>query len=147
MAGYRTDDYLYLPVGITARTIVASHHVLSLGMEYDQLLHGWQHTHDSQLGGGDVPGTPTAPPFTIDGFSDIAFSQESGWALRASAIYQLTRHWSVGPEYIHWNVNSSPVNYETATFTVNNITVDQQLGAYEPLNTTNELVVKLGFRF
>jgi len=145
--GYRTDDYLYLPVGITARTFVASHHMVSFGLEYDQLLHGWQHTHDSQLGGGDVPATPTAPPFTIEGFSDIAFSQQSGWALRARANYQLTRHWSVAPEYIHWNVSSSPVNYETATFTVNNITVDQQLGAYEPLNTTNELGVKLGFRF
>jgi hypothetical protein len=59
----------------------------------------------------------------------------------------MTRHWSVEPEYIHWNVSASPVNYETATFTVNSITVGQQLGAYEPLNRTNEFIGKLGFHF
>ena len=59
----------------------------------------------------------------------------------------MTRQWSVEPEYIHWNVSASNVNEETATFTVNGITVRQQLGAYEPLNSTNEFTVKLGFRF
>jgi len=147
VAGYRTDDYLYLPVGITARTIVASQNALSFKVEYDHLLHGWQKTHDSQLGGGEIPATPTAPAFTIDGFSDISFDQRSGWALRSSAKYQMTRHWSVKPEYIHWNVSSSPVNYETATFTVHSITAQEQRGFYEPLNRTNEFVVKLGFRF
>jgi len=147
VAGYRTDDYLYLPVGITARTIVGSHRTLSFNLEYDQLLHGWQRTHDSQLGGGDVPATPTAPAFTIDGFSDISFDQHSGWALRGRAAFQITRQWSVEPEYTHWNVSASPVNYETATFTVHGVTAHQQVGFYEPLNTTNEFVVKLGFRF
>src|SRR5262249_18801751 len=131
VAGYRTDDYLYLPIGVTARTFVASHRMLSFNLEYDQLLHGWQRTHDSQLGGGEVPATPIAPAFTIDGFTDISFDQHSGWALRARAAYQVTSRWSVEPEYIHWRVTSSPVNYETATFTVNRITVQEQLGAYE----------------
>jgi hypothetical protein len=147
VAGYRTDDYLYLPVGITARTTVASHRALSFNLEYDYLLHGWQETRDSQLGGGVVPATPIAPAFTIEGFSDISFDQSSGWALRARGKYQMTRQWSVEPEYIHWNVSASNVNEETATFTVNGITVRQQLGAYEPLNSTNEFNVKLGFRF
>jgi hypothetical protein len=147
VAGYRTDDYLYLPVGITARTTVASHHALSFTLEYDHLLHGWQKTRDSQLGGGDVPATPRAPAFTIQGFSDISFDQRSGWALRASVKYQMSRRWSMQPEYIHWHVSASPVNDETATFTVNNITAQEQLGAYEPLNKTNEFVVKLWFRF
>jgi hypothetical protein len=145
--GYRTDNYLYLPLGLTARTRIASNNALSLNVEYDRLLHGWQTTRDSRLGGGDIPATPTAPAFTIESFSDISFHQHSGWALRASAKYQVTRQWSVEPAYIHWNVSASPVNYETATFTVNHITVEEQLGAYEPLNTTNEFVVKLGFRF
>lgn len=65
----------------------------------------------------------------------------------AGAKYQMTTQWSVEPDCIHWNVSASPVNYETATFTVNGITVRQQLGAYEPLNTTNEFVVKIGLRF
>jgi len=144
--GYRTDEYLYLPVGMTARTTVSSH-TLSLNVEYDYLLHGWQKTRDSALGSGTVPATPIAPAFTINGFSDISFDQHSGWALRARAKYQVTRQWSVEPEYIHWNVSASPVNDKTATFTVNGITARQQFGAYEPLNTTNEFVVKLGFRF
>jgi len=147
VGGYRTDEYLYLPIGMTARTIVGSHNALSFTLEYDQLLHGWQKTRDSQLGGGDVPATPAAPAFTIEGFSDVSFDQHSGWALRARAKYQITRALSVEPEYIHWNVGASPVNYETATFTVNGITTGEQLGAYEPLNRTNEFTVKLGVRF
>ena len=147
VAGYRTDDYLYLPIGITARTTVASRNALSVNVEYDHLLHGWQKTRDSQLGGGDVPATPTAPAFTIQGFTDISFDQTSGWALRASARYQFTRQLWVEPEYIHWNVSASPVNYETATYTVNRITAQEQFGAYEPQNKTDEFAVKLGFHF
>ena len=147
VAGYRTDDYLYLPFGMTVRTTVASQNALSFHVEYDELLHGWQNTHDSRRGGGNVPATAIAPAFTIDGFSDISFEQHSGWALRAGAKYQMTRRWSLEPEYIHWNVSASPVNFETATFTVNRISVRQQLGFYEPLNTTDEFVMKLGFRF
>lgn len=144
--GYRTDNYLYLPLGITGRTGAAPHR-LSFTLEFDALLHGWQETRDSELGGGDVPGTPTTPPFTIEGFTDISFSQSRGWALRASGSYPLTRHLSVEPYYLRWTVSSSPVNYETATFTVNNVTAQEQLGAYEPYNTTNEFGVRLGFHF
>jgi hypothetical protein len=145
--GYRTDHYLYLPLGLTARTTVASHRAVSFTMEYDHLLHGWQKTRDSELGGGDIPATPTAPPFTIEGFTDISFAQHAGWALRASGRYLLTQHWWIEPSYTHWNVSASPVNYETATFTVNNVTARQQLGFYEPLNATDEFLVKLGFHF
>src|SRR5581483_2934838 len=99
VAGYRTDDYLYLPFGLTARTTVASRRALSFNLEYDRLLHGWQKTRDSQLGGGDIPPTPTAPGFTIDGFTDVSFAQHSGWALRASAKFQAAAHWSVEPSY------------------------------------------------
>ena len=145
--GYRIQDYLYLPLGATVKTFVASHRPLSFTVEYDQLLHGWNTTHDSKLGGGDVPATDIAPAFTIDGFTDISFTQSSGWALRASAKVPVTNRWSVEPYYLYWNVKASPVNYETATFTVNGITVQQQLGAYEPDNNTHEFGVRLGFRF
>jgi hypothetical protein len=145
--GFRTDDYLYVPLGMTARTTVASQHALSANLEFDPLIHGWQKTRDSALGGGDIPATRTAPAFTINGFSDVSFSQHRGWALRASAKYQVTRRWSVEPYYVHWRVSASPVSYETATFTVNNITAREQLGAYEPLNLTRELGVKLGVHF
>jgi hypothetical protein len=145
--GYRTDDYLYLPFGMTARTRLASHRALSFNLEYDQLIHGWQTTRDSELGGGDVPATTTAPGFTIDGFTDISFAQHAGWALRASAKYQVTKRWSVAPYYVHWHVSASPVSDETATFTVNNVTAREQFGAYEPWNVTREFGVKLGFHF
>jgi hypothetical protein len=145
--GFRTDDYLYLPLGITARTRVAPHRTLSFDVEYDQLLHGWQTTRDSKLGGGDVPATATAPGFTIDGFTDVSFAQHGGWALRASAKFQLTRRWSVEPSYIYWSVGDSTVSYETVTFTVNNVTASEQWGAYEPRNTTREFGVRVGFGF
>lgn len=146
-AGYRTDEYLYLPVGVTARSRVGSHGVLSLTLEYDRLLHGWQKTRGSELGGGDVPATSTAPAFTIDGFSDVSFSQPRGWALRASARYQLTRHWSLEPYYLHWNVSASPVNDQTVTFSVNQVTARERIGFYEPLNTNDEFGLKWGFHF
>jgi hypothetical protein len=146
-AGYRTDEYLYLPFGMTARTRVSSHTALGFNLEFDLLVHGWQKTRDSELGGGDVSATTTAPSFTIDGFTDVSFSQPSGWAVRASAKYQVTSHWSVEPYYVHWNISASSVNHETATFTVDHVTAQEQLRAYEPLNVTNEFGVKLGFNF
>jgi hypothetical protein len=145
--GYRTDNYLYLPFGTTVRTRVASQNTLSFSLEYDRLLHGWQTTRDSQLGGGFVPATPTAPAFTLDGFSDISFDQHSGWALRVAAKYEFTRRFSVEPYFVHWSVSASPANDETATFTVNGVSAQQQLGFYEPDNVTNEFAFKLGFRF
>ncbi|PYR62758.1 MAG: hypothetical protein DMF88_26620 [Acidobacteria bacterium] len=147
VAGYRTDEYLYVPAGVTARTSAASRRALAFNVEVDPLIRGWQKTRDSALGGGDIPATPIAPAFTINSFSDVSFSQHAGWALRASATYQVTRHWSLEPYYLHWHVNASPVSYETVSFTVNHITAQEQLGAYEPLNATREFGVKLGFHF
>ena len=117
ISGFRTDDYLYLPFSVTARTRVASHGLLSVTVEYDHLLRGWQQTRNSALGSGTVPATPIAPAFRIDGFSDISFDQHSGWALRASATYHLTKHWSVKPYYIYWRVDSSPISTGTCRTT------------------------------
>jgi hypothetical protein len=120
---------------------------LAFNVEFDPLIHGWQKTRDSALGGGFIPATRTAPAFTINSFSDISFSQHAGWALRASARYQVARHLWMEPYYLQWHVSDSPVSYETASFTVNRITAEQQIGAYEPLNVTHEYGVKLGFHF
>jgi opacity protein-like surface antigen len=138
---------LYLPLGMTARRRVGSHGILSVNAEYDLLLHGWQTTRQSKLGGGDVPATPTAPAFTIDGFTDLSFDQPRGWAVRAGAKYQMTTHWSIEPAYIHWSVSASSTSSTTVTFTVNQVAAREQLGAYEPVNDTNEFVVGLGFHF
>ena len=145
--GYRTDRYLYIPAGLTAHTNLGAHRPLSLNVEFDAMLHGWQNTHDSMLGGGDAPATPTTPPFTVDSFTDISFSQPGGWAVRASAKVPVTRIIFLEPYYIRWDVKSSPVNYGTATFSVNGISAQEQLGAYEPHNTTNEFGLKFGLHF
>jgi hypothetical protein len=147
VGGYRTDRYLYVPLGVAARTNVASRHLVTLAAEYDVLLHGWQTTRESRLAGGEVPATPTAPAFIIDGFTDLSFAQHRGWALRARAKYQATRHWSIEPSYIYWNVSASNVSQTTATFTVNGVTARQQLGAIEPVNATHEFLVNLGWHF
>ncbi len=146
VSGFRTNDWLYLPVGLATRVRVASR-PLSITVEYDYLLRGRQETRQSRFGGGMVQATPDAPAFTIDGFTDVSFEQNDGWALRVAARYQLTPRWSVEPYYVRWSVDDSPVEVITATFTVNDITAQQGLGFFEPANTTDEVGVKLGFRF
>jgi hypothetical protein len=146
IAGYRQDNYLYLPVGLTLRTPIA-HNALTFNVEYDYLLRGWQTTHDSAFGGGAFDATPAAPAFTIDSMSDVSFDQHHGWALRAGAKVGMTRHLSVEPYWIRWNVEGSDDSSETVTFTVNGIPARENLGFYEPHNTTNEYGVKFGFRF
>lgn len=141
--GYRADDYLYLPLGLTTRPTRA----LNLTIEYDRLIRGWQKTRESAFGGVEIPATTTAPAFTIDNFTDVSFAQHRGWALRASATYRVVRLLSVEPYYIHWTVDDSPASDVTATFTVNQITAHQRLGFYEPRNATNEVGVKVGFHF
>jgi hypothetical protein len=146
IAGYRQDNYLYLPVGLTARAAIASHNVMTFNVEYDHLIRGWQTTHDSAFGSDDVAATAIAPAFTINGMTDVSFDQHQGWALRANATFEMTRHLSVQPYWIRWNVEDSPDRNETATFTVNGITAQEDLGFYEPHNTTNEFGVKFNVR-
>ena len=143
---FRTDEYLYVPVGLTLRTSPAPRHVLALTVEYDHLLRGWQTTRDSLLGGGTVPATSTTPAFAIGDFTDFSFDQHKGMAFRASASYAIGR-WSVAPYYTRWRVNDSPITTGSVAYAVNNVTVRQTLNAYEPLNMTNEYGVKLGVRF
>jgi hypothetical protein len=147
VAGYRTDAYVYVPLRVTARSSLASHGVMSFNAEYDVLLRGWQTTRQSKLGGGEVPATSTAPAFTIDRFTDLSLPQHRGWALRGGAKYQVTPRWSIEPSYIYWHVSDSEVRYTTVTFTVNGVSAEQQLGAYEPVNVTHEWSVNVGFHF
>jgi hypothetical protein len=59
----------------------------------------------------------------------------------------MTNRWSIEPVYLRWSVDDSPVSVQTVTFTVNGIPAREQLGAFEPVNTTNDLLVNLGFHF
>ena len=145
--GFRTDNYLYVPVGLTARTAVGAEGALSFSFEYDQLLRGRQKTIDSALGGGVVPATPIAPAFSIDAFDDIEFEQHKGFGIRGSAKYEFNRHWSVQPYWIYWGVADSTVSPASVTFTVRGVTAVEQFTAVEPENWTNEFGIKLGVRF
>ncbi|TAK18784.1 MAG: hypothetical protein EPO35_00995 [Acidobacteria bacterium] len=144
---YRTQEYLYVPVGMTIRARTTSGRVLGVTIEYDHLLRGWNTTRGSLLRGGTVPATSTAPAFSIGDFTDTSFKQHKGWALRANASYQLNRSWSLEPYYVRWRVSDSPVSEGSVAYTVNNITARQTLGYYEPLNFTNEFGVKIGWHF
>ena len=59
----------------------------------------------------------------------------------------MTGRWTLEPYYVRWSVRASPVNDEQATFTVNGVTAHEPVGAYEPVNVTNELGVRLGVHF
>ena len=147
-AGYRTDDYLYLPLGVTARTRIASQQCAQRqpGTRFLSFTAG-NTTRGSALGGATFPRRRPRRLSRFDGFSDVSFSQSGGWAFRAGAKYQVTRRWSVEPFYIHWNVSASPPNDQTVTFTVNRVTAHERIGFFEPLNTTDEFGVKLGLHF
>jgi hypothetical protein len=142
---FRTDEYLYVPIGITMRRPSVAGRRLEVTVEYDHLLRGWQKTRNSLLGGGTVPATTSTPSFTIGDFTDLSFPQHDGWALRASAAYHLNRSWSIEPYYLRWRIEDSPVRTGSVAYTVNNITARQSLGYYEPHNVTNEFGIKVGW--
>lgn len=144
---FRRQEYLYVPVGLTIRTSTIGDRAISVNLEYDQLVRGWNTTRNSLLGGGTVPATSTTPAFSIGDFTDLSFTQRNGWGMRASASYQLSRSWSIEPYYVRWRVDDSPVSSGSVAYTVNGITARQTLNAYEPINFTNEFGVKIGWRF
>lgn len=144
---FRTEDYLYVPLGATLRTKAMAGRVLGLTVEYDHLLRGWNTTRDSLLTGGTVPATSTTPAFSIGDFTDLSFTQHRGWGLRASASYDVSRSWSIEPYYVRWRVGDSPVSSGSVAYAVNSITARQTFNYYEPLNFTNEFGVKVGLHF
>ncbi len=118
--GYRRDSqYLYLPVGVTPRFRVTNDARVSINMEYDQLLQGWQTTSI-----GDA--TP--------GATDLNNRQHGGYGLRGSVMYQKAK-WSAGPFFDYWNIDQSTINCDNV-----------QCG-FEPHNQTIEYGVQAFYRF
>lgn len=146
-ANFRTDEYVYIPVGLTLRTTLTTTRAAALTVEYDHLLRGWQTTRNSLLGSGTLPATPTAPTFTIGDFTDLSFDQHDGRGFRVSAAVPVSDRWSVQPYYTYWRVEDSPVTTGSVAYAVGGITARGQLTAYEPLNTTAEAGVKIALRF
>lgn len=143
---YRTQEYLYVPLGATVRTTIGGR-VLGITGEYDHLLRGWNTTRNSLLGGGTVPATSSTPAFVIGDFTDLSFKQRTGLAWRVSASLAISRSWSIEPYYVRWRVEDSTINSGSVAYTVNGITARRTLDYLEPLNVTNEAGVKVGLRF
>ncbi len=119
--GYsRTSHYFYLPVGITPRFRVTDLSRISLNMEYDQLIYGYQ---VSFLGD------------TIPGATEVNNTQHDGYGIRGSLMYEWPK-WSMGPFFNYWNINQS----ESAC---NNV----GCGWIEPHNQTIEYGVQAKYRF
>lgn len=106
ISGYRrTSEYLYAPIGLTARFRVTDTSRISLNAEYDGLLQGNQKSNLSDV-------NPALP--------DVDNDQNSGRGVRGSAMFE-TKSWSVGPFIEYWNINQSdagPVGYEPHNYTL-----------------------------
>ncbi len=119
--GYqRVSQYLYVPVGLTARFRTGERWVVAPTVEYDVFLSGRQ---DSQLSDTGI------------GYSDASNTQKHGYGYRAYLMLE-NGHWAFGPWLHYWNIKDSD-------------TVDIGLGksAYEPANWTREYGVEVRYRF
>lgn len=124
VAGYeRFSHYLYLPIGVTPRFRLSPNSRLSVNMEYDQLLYGWQ---VSSLGE------------SIAGASDLTNQQTTGYGLRGSVMYEQP-HWSVGPFVEFWDIGTS--NTACTGSGIGTLCGD------EPHNQTTEIGLQAKYRF
>lgn len=90
--GYHRDSqYLYLPVGVTPRFRVADDARVSVNMEYDQLLMGWQTSYLSDFGSPQ---------------GDVTQKQNSGYGLHSGIMYERAS-WAAGPFFNYWNIDQS----------------------------------------
>ena len=97
--GYeRYSHYLYVPIGITPRFRVTDTTRLSLNMEYDYLLYGWQ---VSALG-DEHPGE-----------TDLTNNQTTGYGFRSSLMFE-TKIIAFGPFFYYWNINQSDLQCNNA---------------------------------
>ncbi len=90
--GYRRESqYLYVPVGVQPRYQIDRNSTLSLNIEIDPLLQGWQFSQLSDAGLGDP---------------DVHNKQDSGYGLRGELMYGYGR-FSIGPFFNYWNIEDS----------------------------------------
>jgi hypothetical protein len=119
--GYqRVSQYLYVPVGLTARFRTGERWVVAPMVEYDAFLGGRQYSQLSDTG---------------IGYSDASNRQHNGYGYRASLMLESGR-WAFGPWLQYWNIKDSD-------------TVPIGLGytAMEPANWTREYGVEVRYRF
>ncbi|MBP9712199.1 MAG: hypothetical protein KBD60_00735 [Sterolibacterium sp.] len=118
LSGYeREQQYLYLPVGLTYKTLLKGKR-LSLTGELGLLIQGTHHSYNST-------------------FSET-FKQRSGFEGRLSAMLN-QGNWEMGPYVHYWRVNDSDKN----NVTVGNV----RITSFEPKNTTLDIGVKIDRHF
>ncbi|MGH8700422.1 MAG: hypothetical protein ACREVR_04490 [Burkholderiales bacterium] len=119
--GYqRYSNYVYLPLGLTARFRTGERWVVAPTVEYDVFLGGRQYSQLSDTG---------------IGYSDASNRQRDGYGYRANLMLENGR-WTFGPWLNYWNIKDSD-------------TVPIGLGraALEPANWTREYGVEVRYRF
>jgi hypothetical protein len=129
--GYRREiSYLYLPLGLIHRTLLANSAKLETQLEYDYLIKGIVNSHLS-----DINANTTVYP-------DITNNQTSGWGMRLSTSYQKS-NWALTPYFNYWFIQNSDyvsVNYKNGNTTYRAIWL-------EPINRTVEYGIKASFKF
>jgi hypothetical protein len=124
--GYRRQsNYLYAPVGLTARWNMGGGWVLAPTAEADVFLYGTQVSKLSDTGLG---------------FTDVTNHQGSGRGHRFSLMIEKD-HWSFGAWTQYWHIKDSDV--QCVTPVVNN----SCLAGMEPENYTRESGIELRYRF
>jgi hypothetical protein len=124
--GYRRySNYLYAPIGLTARLHLGGGWVLAPTLEEDVFLHGTQVSKLSDVGVG---------------LTDVTNTQDKGRGHRASLMLEKD-NWTFGAWTQYWHINDSDVRCVTPV--VNN----SCLTGKEPENYTRESGLELRYRF
>ncbi len=91
--GYRRDSqYVYIPLGVEPRYQIDRNSRVSLKLEVDPILGGWQESHLSDTG--------------IPGLSDVTNKQNIGYGFKGELMYQYWRL-SLGPYVNFWHIRDS----------------------------------------
>ena len=123
--GYRRQsNYLYAPVGLTARYHLGDGWVLTPTLEADVFLQG---TQVSKLSDADL------------GYIDVTNSQKKGRGHRASLVLERD-HWAIGAWWHYWHIEDSDVQFAGV---VNGV----PRSALEPANYTRESGLEIRYRF
>ena len=130
--GYRREiSYLYVPLGLIHRTLLANSAKLETQLEYDYLIKGIVNTHLSDVNA-----------ISNSVYPDITNNQTSGWGMRLSTSYQ-KNNWALTPYFNYWFIQNS--DFVSATYKNGNTTSRNIF--YEPTNRTVEYGIKASFKF
>ncbi len=146
IADFRTDTYLYVPLGVTARTCrIRSRRQRQRGVRPPAA----RLANDARIAARRRRNRRHANRARVHhrwlDRSLVFPAPGMGIARRGQVPVDPTL---VGGATVHsLECERLGCAFTTATFTVNGITTDQDLGAVEPVNSTNEWSVNVGFHF